>query len=136
MPLFKKQQKKEQETEQKIPRKRRVPKAVSATQALSLKPPSPSSSAADFAFVLIHPRITEKASYLMEGGVYSFEVGERANKEQIARAVREQYGVRPTHIRIVPIPTKERLKGGHRGRTAHGKKAYVFLKKGEKIEVV
>lgn len=110
----------------KTPRTKNTPAAVPAT----------SSRGGNVSYVLMKPRITEKASRLMEGSAYAFNVSERANKQQIAQAIREQYGVMPRQIRIVPIMSKTRFKGGHRGRTAHGKKAYVFLKKGEKIEVV
>jgi len=36
----------------------------------------------------------------------------------------------------VPIRSKEIIVKGKKGRTKGGKKAYVYLKKGEKIEVM
>lgn len=86
-------------------------------------------------WVLISPRVTEKASGFTTGApVYAFNVSLRANKIQIAQAVEALYKVRPTQVRIVSLPSKAtRSRRGVSGRTSRGKKAYVFLKKGDTI---
>jgi large subunit ribosomal protein L23 len=87
--------------------------------------------------IIIAPRITEKASYLSEGGVYTFNVAPGATKSAIAGAIREIYKVSPRKVTLVALPRKQvQTRGTNRmGMTAGGKKAYVFLKKGDKIDL-
>ncbi len=87
--------------------------------------------------IIIAPRITEKASYLAEGGVYTFDVARNATKAAIATAIREVYQVVPRKVTLVAIPRKQVMTRGtnRMGMTAGGKKAYVFLKKGDKIDL-
>jgi large subunit ribosomal protein L23 len=87
--------------------------------------------------ILLTPRITEKGAYLSEAGGYIFHVAKDANKFQIAQAVKEIFNVTPRKVRVMPIPRKERLTRGtnRMGKSAGGKKAYVYLKKGESIEL-
>ena len=80
-------------------------------------------------------RITEKASVLSETGVYVFEVAPWANKKEIKAAVKKFYNVDPLSINVAKIPTKQVFRRGHKGVTAGGKKAYIELKKGDKIEL-
>lgn len=90
------------------------------------------------AHILISPRITEKGAYLSEHGVYVFNVSPDANKREIAAAIFATYKVTPRMVRIAAVPRKARLtRGTNRfGKSAGGKKAYVYLKKGETIELV
>lgn len=57
---------------------------------------------------------------------------------QIADAVKAVFKVTPRMVRIVSVPRKEVATRGtnRKGKTAGGKKAYVYLKKGETIELV
>jgi ribosomal protein L23 len=86
--------------------------------------------------ILIAPRITEKGALLAEQGAYVFTVAEGANKRAIAEAVREIYSVSPRKVTLMAIPRKQVMTRGtnRKGLTVGGKKAYVFLKKGEKID--
>ena len=86
---------------------------------------------------LLSPRITEKGAYLAESGCYLFNVRESANKRDIALAVKEVFGVEPRLVRVARVPRKRtQTRGTNRtGMTAGGKKAYVYLKKGDKIEL-
>lgn len=88
--------------------------------------------------VLLSPRITEKGAYLGELGVYLFNVAPRANKKEIAEAVHAVFGVRPRKVRVASVPRKQSLTRGtnRKGFTSGGKKAYVYLKKGDTIEIV
>lgn len=95
-------------------------------------------SASRFSSVLKQPRITEKATIKAENGVYVFEVNVNATKKEIGSAVMHYYKVVPVKVNIVKIPAKKifsRAKG-KKGVKAGGKKAYVYLKKGDKIEVI
>lgn len=86
---------------------------------------------------IIRPRVTEKATTIAEqGGVYVFEIEKDAGKKEIATAVKNLYRVSPVKINIVKIPRKQVFVRGKKGFKSGGKKAYVFLKKGEKIEII
>lgn len=85
---------------------------------------------------VIKPRVTEKAGMLAEKGIYTFEVLTDADSRQISAAVREAYKVTPVKISVAPIKSKTMFARGKSGRTISGKKAYVYLKKGEKIEFI
>jgi large subunit ribosomal protein L23 len=85
--------------------------------------------------VLKHPRITEKATFVSEeNNVYTFDVAVRANKAEIIKSVKDIYGVVPVKVNIVSIPGKRVFLRGKSGKKAAGKKAYVYLKDGDKIE--
>jgi large subunit ribosomal protein L23 len=90
-----------------------------------------------FAHILLQPRITEKASLKAESNnVYVFEVSPRASKSDIRQAVKEIYKVSPEKVSVARIPSKSIVVRGKQGVRSGGKKAYVYLKKGEKIEVI
>lgn len=87
--------------------------------------------------VLLHPRITEKAALGADKlGVYIFEVTLDSTKKSISASVKAVYGVTPTKVRVAAIPTKQVFVRGKRGVKSGGKKAYVYLKKGDKIELM
>lgn len=86
--------------------------------------------------IIIRPRITEKAAVLSEAGnVYTFEVTRAATKTTIKRAIKEVYKVAPTRVNIVKLPAKNVLVKGKKGSTKAVVKAYVHLKKGDKIDL-
>ena len=87
---------------------------------------------------LIRPRVTEKATELSERGIYVFEVRKKTTKGEVSQAVQALFKVAPVKIRMVPIPQKtfvSRLSKS-RGVRKGGKKVYVYLKKGDRIEIV
>jgi len=95
--------------------------------SLNLKPKS----------VLLRPRITEKAALGADkSNVYVFEVVEGATKKSISTSVRDAYGVMPEKIRVAAISSKRVIVRGKRGIKGGGKKAYIYLKKGDKIELI
>jgi large subunit ribosomal protein L23 len=87
--------------------------------------------------ILKSPRITEKATELAARNVYVFNVLPRANKHEVAKAIENVYGVIPERVRMLTIRGKK-VSGrqGLGGKTAGGKKAYVFLKEGDTIDFV
>lgn len=85
---------------------------------------------------IIRPRVTEKATTVAESGIYVFEVEKDTSKKEIAAAIKNLYKVSPVKINIVKIPRKQVFVRGKKGFKAGGKKAYVYLKKGEKIEII
>ena len=93
--------------------------------------------AGDLAHVLRHARITEKASQALEQSVYVFDVAESASKRDVMATVRKLYGVSPRKVAIATVPSKVKrsARTGKVGRKAGGKKAYVYLKKGDAINL-
>lgn len=87
---------------------------------------------------IIKPRITEKAAILGEHNVYTFEIENGATKFDVRDAIKELYKVTPVRINIVhkrPRHFMSRSRG--RDMMEHGlHKAYVYLKKGDRIELV
>ena len=84
--------------------------------------------------VLKSPRITEKAVIASEAkGMYAFNVTANATKRSVAEAVKAQYKVTPIRVNLLPVPGKKVFRGKW-GVKKGGKKAYVYLKKGDKIE--
>lgn len=95
-------------------------------------------SADDFSYVLVKPRITEKATDSAMHGVYVFDVASNANKRQIASAIRQVYNVVPEKIRVAKVAEKHvrHARSGIEGVKSGGKKAYVYLKEGDSITVM
>ena len=115
-----------------------VPEKVVAQPAVIKKIAVSSGSHADVAknirFDILHrPHITEKASAGTEKGVYVFDVAKSATKREIAKAVAARYKVMPIKIAVSTMPKKRIIVKGRYGMSGGGKKAYVYLKKGEKL---
>jgi len=89
------------------------------------------------AHILKHARITEKATAHTLRNAYVFDVSPDATKRDIMRAVHEIYKVMPRKVTVAAIPRKETRsrRTGKPGMKGGGKKAYVYLKKGETINV-
>ena len=86
--------------------------------------------------VILRPRITEKSHGMAEGhNVFIFDVAQGTTKGKVADAITELYKVVPVKISLVPVPRKRRMMKGRVIYTKGGRKAYVYLKKGEKIEL-
>ena len=85
--------------------------------------------------VLANAHVTEKSTILGERGAYVFKIRNKANKPMVRQAIKETFGVNPLKIGITKAPSKKRFVRGKRGKKAGFKKAVVYLKKGEKIEV-
>lgn len=101
-----------------------VPKVMSAEQVISS------------AHVILRPHITEKAGIQSEKGVYTFDINPRANKPLVKLAIQEIYKVTPRKINIAQVKSANKNYKGIRGESSTGKKAYVFLKEGDKIEFI
>jgi large subunit ribosomal protein L23 len=91
--------------------------------------------------IILRPRITEKSGIMSEpkdgrAAVYTFEVRENANKPMISQAIKALYKVSPVKVRIVNLPAKRVFVRGKRGTSNGVKKAMIYLKKGEKINLV
>jgi len=86
--------------------------------------------------VIKNPRVTEKGSYAAEQNVYTFDVTKRANKTEIKKMIFALYKVKPVKVNILPVPKRSIMYKGRLNKHGGGKKALVFLKKGDKIDIV
>ena len=86
--------------------------------------------------MIVRPRITEKAGIIGEAhNVYTFEVTKTSTKHTIAHEIKALYNVSPLKVRIINLPARNVIVRGRRGTQSAIKKALVFLKKGDKIEI-
>ncbi len=86
--------------------------------------------------VIIRPLITEQGVHLANTrGAYSFEVKKTANKVQIKKAVEDVYNVKVDRVRTSNRKGKYRRKGRSMGLTPAWKKAVVYLKGDNHIDL-
>ena len=78
-------------------------------------------------------RITEKSAINAEKGIYTFNVAQIANKNEIKKAIKLIYGVMPVKVAVTQIAEKTVTRRGIVSTKQGGKKAVVHLKKGDKI---
>ncbi|MEK7564462.1 MAG: 50S ribosomal protein L23 [Patescibacteria group bacterium] len=86
--------------------------------------------------IIKNPRITEKASFALEQNVYSFNVDYSANKSEIKKAIFTLYKVKPVKVNVVNMAHVNTAYRGRINKKQGGKKALVYLKKGDKIEFI
>lgn len=87
--------------------------------------------------ILKNPRVTEKASGAFEQNVYTFDVASSANKVEVKKAIFTLYKIKPVKVNMLPVPKKTTMKRRViEGTKGGGKKALVYLKKGDKIEFI
>lgn len=85
--------------------------------------------------VLKRPVVTEKSTLQRENeNKYIFAVDKKANKQEIKRAVEELFKVKVERVNVAIFPGKKRRLGVYEGYRPDWKKAFVTLKKGERIE--
>ncbi|MFZ1323233.1 MAG: 50S ribosomal protein L23 [Ignavibacteria bacterium] len=89
--------------------------------------------------ILVKPLITEKNTAIQETlNQYSFEVGIKTNKLEIAKAVEDKFNVRVKEVNTLISKGKKKSqmtkKGRFEGYRADRKKAIVTLHKEDKID--
>ena len=85
-------------------------------------------------FVLKSPVITEKSTLLKETQqTLAFKVLRDANKIEIKDAVENIFKVKVACVRTANFHGKKKRQGKYAGHRSDWKKAYVTLKKGEKM---
>lgn len=90
--------------------------------------------------IALLPHLSEKSVSSSERGVYVFDVPAGSNKQAVREAVQDQYKVTVTDVRTTTIKGKVKRSARKRQRPVLGqrsdvKKAYVTLKKGDRITV-
>ena len=84
--------------------------------------------------VIRRPLLTEKSTLLKETQqTLVFEVHRDATKPEIKKAVETFFNVKVDSVRVINVHGKMKRQGRHAGRRPDWKKAYVVLKKGEKM---
>jgi len=112
------------------------PKAVAEETKPARKPGNePRKQDPDAFRVVMHPLISEKATDLAASNKFIFMVSANANKQEIAKKIRNIYGVIPEKINIIQKTGKKVRYGKTFGQRISVKKAVVTLKQGDKIEV-
>lgn len=72
----------------------------------------------------------------MEQNVYTFDITKSATKAEIKKAVFTLYKVRPVKVNVLAVPRKKVMLRGRAGAKGGGRKAFVYLKEGDKIEFI
>jgi large subunit ribosomal protein L23 len=86
--------------------------------------------------VIENPRITEKAAMLAASNVYTFDITANATKSEVIKAIKTLYKHTPVKVNIGKVFAKNVFKRGRAGVQKGGKKAIVYLKKGDTIPFV
>ena len=86
--------------------------------------------------IIKNPRVTEKGSSAMEQNVYTFDITKSATKSEIKKAVFALYKVHPVKVNVLAVPRKQVMLRGRAGSKGGGRKAFVYLKQGDKIEFI
>lgn len=96
--------------------------------------------------IIVKPIITEKSSFAMSEGKYTFKVSKKATKIDIRNAVEKLFGVKVLDVTTMNVKGKPKRQGVHAGKTSDWKKAIVtidtnpgdmkYLEKGGKEKVV
>ncbi len=87
--------------------------------------------------IILKSRVTEKstAGVSAQRPVYTFVAVPAANKLLVRRAIIEQYKVTPVKINMSVVKAKRVFIRGRAGTRGGFKKAMVYLKPGDKIEL-
>lgn len=130
--IFKKRKEKERfDKKEKKKLKADIPEETKEEKTGALK----KASAFAGSKIIIKQHVAEKSTILNERGVYVFKVKPNANKVMVRQEIKKMYGKTPVKVNIVSLPSKKVFVRGKRGIKPGFKKAVVYLKKGEKIEI-
>lgn len=111
-------------------------KEVIETATVNTESKSKKTSNRSLEHVIRHPRVTEKANNTTAQNAYIFDVDPRANKVDISKAIESLYKVVPVKVNTLKVPSKTVFYKGKKGVKSGGKKAIIYLKKGDSIEIV
>ena len=78
--------------------------------------------------IVIAPVITEASMAAVGQKKYTFRVMKKVNKQEIAKAVEELFGVKVAKVNTISVRGRSKRMGLHVGKTADWKKAIVTLK--------
>jgi large subunit ribosomal protein L23 len=108
-----------------------LPKKVETTDHVGVKIATTDHSS----FVLLSPRVSEKAAMLAAKGSYIFNVPTSAGKIEIRKGIEALYKVHVERVNTIRGIGKVVRRGRIEGRRNNWKKAVVTLKAGEKLDL-
>lgn len=121
-------------------RKNKEEKETAKTAVASVTKKGKTALATDYdpGQIIVGSKVTEKSVNLGSNHIYTFVVSRQATKATISSAVKALYGVSPIKVNIVNKRPNVRLAGSKNRlvKVAGEKKAYVYLKKGDTINLV
>jgi large subunit ribosomal protein L23 len=86
--------------------------------------------------LVISPLVTEKGNIVGEkSNQVVFRIRPGASKDQIRDVIEDMFKVTVLKVRTANFLGKERRRGRTTGRRPNWKKAYITLKKGDRIEI-
>lgn len=85
--------------------------------------------------ILAKPLVTEKVSGLGASNKYVFAVNLKTNKIEVAKAIKEVYGIKPIGVNIIKVEGKKARYGRIGGKRKDWKKAIVTLPAGQTIKI-
>src|SRR5213594_3889284 len=86
--------------------------------------------------VLLAPVVSEKSYAQIEGSnTYSFRIHPDAHKTQVRQAVEELFDVKVLRVNVIKVQAKPKRRGMFRGSRPGWKKAVVYLRAGDTIEI-
>ncbi len=86
--------------------------------------------------ILLQALISEKATNRQENqNCYVFKVASNANKLMIKQSVEKAFDVKVKNVTVANVKGKAKRLGRFEGKRSGWKKAYVWLKEGEGIEL-
>ena len=80
-----------------------------------------------FEDIIVRPIITEKSSFAMSEGKYTFEVNKKATKVDIAKAVEKLFEVKVLNVNTMIVKGKTKRVRYVEGKTPDWKKAIVTI---------
>lgn len=92
----------------------------------------------DLSSIIVKPHMTEKAVNASDKNVYTFEIKAHATKYDVRDAVIKLFKVTPVKVNLVtrqPRTSMNRTRG-RKQKVSGLRKAYVYLKKGDTIDLV
>ena len=118
----------------------KTPKAAPAAavkKSKTVRPVSSVKQAQVARAALRQPVISEKATLLKDrNNAYAFKVWNGATKIEIAQEIEKTYKVKVSKVNTIHIPKKPKRMGRSHGYQAGYKKAVVYLKPGDKIDLI
>ena len=85
--------------------------------------------------IIMKPLVTEKVSGLGALNKYVFAVAKNTNKIEVAKAIKEIYGIKPVGVNVIRMGGKKTSYGRISGQRKDWKKAIITLPKGETIKI-
>ena len=78
--------------------------------------------------IIVAPVVTEASMAAIAEKKYTFRVMKNVNKQEIAKAVEELFGVKVAKVNTINVRGRSKRMGLHSGKTPDWKKAIVTLK--------